>query len=74
MSYFKYKYLKILNMHFIDEKWSKTFSLVPWGGGGGWVPFKQVKLSAIGWENNLNANKKLYYFFISHPIGKLFAK
>ncbi len=26
-----YKYLKILNMHFIDEKWSKIFSLVSWG-------------------------------------------
>ncbi len=31
MSYFKYKYLKILNMHFIDEKWSKIFCLVSCG-------------------------------------------
>ncbi len=40
-------------MHFIDEKkWSKVFSLVPWGGGGGFLLsafyVKQVKLSAIG--------------------------
>ncbi len=30
-SYFKYKYKTILNMHFIDEKYSKIFSLISWG-------------------------------------------
>ncbi len=51
LSYFKYKYQKILNMHFIDEKWSKSkiFSLVSCGIfllSEFYV--KQVKLSAIG--------------------------
>ncbi len=47
-SYFKYKYLKIINLHFIYEKLS-ILSLVSWG-----IfllcafDMKQVKLSAIG--------------------------